>query len=184
MNEWILLVFKIYLAIKGKAVPLEVWSGPEGSRKLRFPDFMTTAHDGGKVVSLAHRPLLTPGNAPGTHFCYRLSRPQGHSAIWRILYQWKLPMTPDGIEPATVRFVAQHLNHCATAVPVFRHNYEIPPLFICLRFTISWTLTHAVTSCCSVDRKKSLLWNLSTNFMKAISRLNECEHRSCFAQRT
>ena len=24
-------------------------------------------------------------------------------------------MTPAGIEPATFRFVAQHLNHCATA---------------------------------------------------------------------
>ena len=34
---------------KGKAVPLQAWSGPEGSRKLRFPDFMTTAQDGGKV---------------------------------------------------------------------------------------------------------------------------------------
>ena len=31
------------------------WSGPEGSRKLRFPDFMTTAQGGGKVVSLTHR---------------------------------------------------------------------------------------------------------------------------------
>jgi hypothetical protein len=26
-------------------------------------------------------------------------------------------MTPAGIEPATFRFVTQHLNHCATAVP-------------------------------------------------------------------
>jgi len=26
-------------------------------------------------------------------------------------------MTPAGIEPTTFRFVAQHLNHCATAVP-------------------------------------------------------------------
>ena len=26
-------------------------------------------------------------------------------------------MTPAGIETATFRFVAQHLNHCATAVP-------------------------------------------------------------------
>ena len=26
-------------------------------------------------------------------------------------------MTPVGFEPATFRFVAQHLNHCATAVP-------------------------------------------------------------------
>jgi len=41
---------------KGKAVPLQAWSGPEGSRKLRFPDFMTTAQDGGKIVSLTHRP--------------------------------------------------------------------------------------------------------------------------------
>jgi hypothetical protein len=38
-------------------------------RKLRFPDFVTTAQDGGKVVSLMHRPSLPPGNTPGTHFC-------------------------------------------------------------------------------------------------------------------
>jgi hypothetical protein len=42
----------------GKAVPLQAWGGPEGSRKLRFPDFLTTAHDGGKVVSLTHWPPL------------------------------------------------------------------------------------------------------------------------------
>jgi len=52
-----------------KAVPLRAWSDPEGSRKLRSPDFMTTAQDGGKVVSLTHRPLLPPGNTPGTHSC-------------------------------------------------------------------------------------------------------------------
>ena len=33
---------------KGKSVPLEAWSGPEGSRKLRFPDYMTVAQDDGK----------------------------------------------------------------------------------------------------------------------------------------
>ena len=54
---------------KGKAVPLQAWNGPEGSRKLRFPDFMTTAQDGGQVVSLTHRPPLPPGNTPGTYFC-------------------------------------------------------------------------------------------------------------------
>ena len=53
----------------GKAVPLEAWSGTEGSMKLRFPDFVTTAQEGGKVVSPMHRPPLPPGNTPGTHFC-------------------------------------------------------------------------------------------------------------------
>jgi len=33
---------------KGKAVPLQAWTGPEGSRKLSFPDFVTTAQDGGR----------------------------------------------------------------------------------------------------------------------------------------
>jgi len=52
---------------KGRAVPLQALSGPEGSRKLRFPVFMTMAQGGGKV-SLKHRPHLVPGNSPGTHF--------------------------------------------------------------------------------------------------------------------
>ena len=57
-------------ALKGNvnAVPLQTWSSPEFSRKLRFPDFMKTAQHGGKVVSLTHRPPLPPGNTPGTHF--------------------------------------------------------------------------------------------------------------------
>jgi hypothetical protein len=70
---------------KCNAVPLQAWSGPEGSGKLRFPDIMTIAQDGGKFVSLTHRPPLPPGNTPGNHFCYRLSRPQGHSATDRIM---------------------------------------------------------------------------------------------------
>ena len=49
----------IYIYIS-KSVPLQACSGPEGSRKLRFPDFMTTAQYGGKVVNLTHRPPLTP----------------------------------------------------------------------------------------------------------------------------
>ena len=44
------------------------YSDPEGSRNLRFQDFVTSAQDGGKVVSLRHLPPLPPGNTPGTHF--------------------------------------------------------------------------------------------------------------------
>jgi len=57
------------IVIKGKADPLQAWSGPEGSRKLRLPDYMTVTQNGGKVVSPTLWPPLPPGNAPGTHFC-------------------------------------------------------------------------------------------------------------------
>ena len=59
----------VKVKVKVKQSRLQAWSGPEGSRKLSFPDFMTTAQDSGKVVSLTHRPPLPPGNTPGTYFC-------------------------------------------------------------------------------------------------------------------
>jgi len=31
---------------KGKAIPLQAWTGPEGSGRLRLPD-LKTAHEGG-----------------------------------------------------------------------------------------------------------------------------------------
>jgi len=44
---------------KGKEVPLQAWTGPKGSRKLRFPDFMTVAQDGGRLSAL-HTGRLYP----------------------------------------------------------------------------------------------------------------------------
>jgi hypothetical protein len=40
--------------------------------------------DGGEDVSLTQRPSFAQRKIPGTHSCYRLSRPQGHSAAGRI----------------------------------------------------------------------------------------------------
>ena len=60
--------YKFFIKGKGKSVPLQAWSGSDGYRKLGFPNYMTTAQDGGKFVSLTHRPTLPPENSPGTHF--------------------------------------------------------------------------------------------------------------------
>ena len=60
---------------KGTAVPLQAWRDPEGSRNLRFPDFMTS-QDGGKVVSLTHRPTLLPRKYSWYSFLLE-SRPDG-----------------------------------------------------------------------------------------------------------
>jgi hypothetical protein len=51
-------------------------------RGSHFPDNRLT--DGCEVVSPTRRPPSTPRKIPGTHFCLRLSRPQGHSAAGRI----------------------------------------------------------------------------------------------------
>jgi hypothetical protein len=60
----------LYLSVKGKgkAVPLQAWTGPGVSRRLRLQISKHSAHEGGKV-SPTHRPPLPPGNIPSTHFC-------------------------------------------------------------------------------------------------------------------
>ena len=41
-NETATLVIKYNMVkVKGKAIPLQPWTGPEGSRRLRLPDFKT-----------------------------------------------------------------------------------------------------------------------------------------------
>jgi hypothetical protein len=105
-EAWKLTLFS---PTKGKAVPLQAWCGPEGSRKLRFPDFTTTAQDGGKVVSIYPQEMfLVLISVRGWVDPRAIVRPDG-------LCHWKTPMTPSGIEPATFRFVAQCLNHYSTS---------------------------------------------------------------------
>jgi len=60
---------KIKVKVKVKQSHYRPGQAQKVPRKLRFPDFMTTAQDGGKVVSPTHQPPLPPGNTPGTHFC-------------------------------------------------------------------------------------------------------------------
>jgi len=101
---------------KGKAVPLQVRTGPECSRKIRFPDFVTSAQDGGRLSALRTGRLY-----PQEIFLVLISvrgwvNPRAIVPSERFYVNDKSTDT-SGIEPATFRFVTQHINYCATAVP-------------------------------------------------------------------
>jgi len=51
--------YGVWSQYKGEAIPLQAWTGPEVSRKLRFPDCVTTAQDGGRLSAL-HTGRLYP----------------------------------------------------------------------------------------------------------------------------
>jgi len=67
-------------------------------------------------------------------------------------------MTTAGIEPATFRFVAQHLNHCATAVPTAKDQW----LNVCCD-----DMKHKYTI-----RKEYILYNLKTDEEHVIAKVN------------
>ena len=72
---------------KGKAIPLQAWTDPECSRRLRLPDFKTIRHMKVIRLSAVHTGRLYPAwNIPGTHFCLRLCQPQDLSANRRIMW--------------------------------------------------------------------------------------------------
>jgi len=155
-------------AVPGETLRVPGGWGPQVS--------IQSAHEDGKVVSLKHRPLLPPGNTPGTHFCCRLSRPQCHSAAGRIM-SINTPMTPSGIEPATFRLVAQHLNNWATAVPtslfVTIHKCLV---FVC-RSKQLYLSNHSVLDTCIYE---VILTQWQTvSFRKIFTFLTESVYRFC-----
>ena len=76
---------------------------------------MTKGHDGGRVVSLTHPTPLPPGNILVLISVRGWVDPRAIVRSEGFYVHEKIPI-PAGIEPATFRFVAPHLNHCAAAV--------------------------------------------------------------------
>ena len=115
--------------VKGKAAPLQFRRVPEGSRKLKFPDFVTTAQDGGRLSA------LRTGCLYPQEILLLLISVRGwvdpRAIVRKGFISMKNPLTLAGIKPATFRFVAQHLNHCATAVP-------------CLKGSCRWVLQYSI----------------------------------------
>jgi hypothetical protein len=118
-GSWIAnITFFCFLIIKVKVS--NSCRGLDRSRafqEVEAPKFQDNRHL--KVVRLSAvctGLLYPPGNIPGTHLCYRLSRPQGHSAAGRIVnekLQWH--HRKSNLRP----FDLQHSGstNCATACP-------------------------------------------------------------------
>ena len=109
--------------VKSKGIPrqAEVALGVPGRLRPRiYSTFGTKRVVGHQSNAPA---AFTPAEIPGTHF-QRLSRPQD-TWFCRKEPREKSQVTPPGIDPGTVRLVAQCLNHYATPGPN-AHTVVIP----------------------------------------------------------
>jgi hypothetical protein len=87
--------------------PITGLQGPLRCQEYEAPRFQDNRHMKEVVLSaLRTGRFYPPGKIYGTHFCWRLNRPQGHSAAGKIM-SMKISMEPSGIESATFRLVAQ-----------------------------------------------------------------------------
>ena len=110
------------LLLKGKAIPLQTWTGPEGSSRLRLPRFQDIRHV--KVV----RSVLRTGRLypPSKYFWYSFllgaeSTP-GPQCGRKDYVDEKLQWHHRGIEPATFRLVAQCLNQLRYRINIWYHR--------------------------------------------------------------
>jgi len=77
----------------------------------------------------------------------------------------KNPLTPGGIEPVTFQFVAQHLNHCATAVPpyiyvyiyIYRHTHSYTA-FVIEKAILNETATTECVLYCLAAKFSMCVW--------------------------
>ena len=89
------------IRIKGKAIPVQAWVSPEGSRRLRVPDFeIISTQRWLRLSSLLTSRLYPPGIISGTHFCSRLHQPQGHRADGRIMSMKNLKFRESNLRPS------------------------------------------------------------------------------------
>jgi hypothetical protein len=94
-----------------------------------------SAHEGSKVVSRTHQPSLLPGKIRDWFNPRAIVRAE-------LLCQWKIPVTPSGIEPAIFWHVAQCLNQLRHRVPLKtpppQHISRDMPNEVCIPYGIKY----------------------------------------------
>ena len=104
----------IRVKVKVKVISQKAWTGPRGFGSVKAPDFHDVRHyKGGRSLAICTGRLY-PRRNPWYSFSEAESNP-GHMVLSEP--RKKSPATPPGIDPGTVRLVAQCLNHYATPGP-------------------------------------------------------------------
>jgi hypothetical protein len=172
-RTWHMHVFHTNASVSHvKAVPLQAWTGPQRSRKLRPPDFLTSAHEGGRLSAL----------------CTGRVYPRINLVL--IFRGWvdmelsdateKTPATP-GIDPGTFRLVAQCLNHYATSGPRFKYINKALAHFV-IYTCYNLNLTYLNETCLTLNIRKGkihktikvmVFWNATACILMTFSEVLE-----------
>jgi hypothetical protein len=136
MEEWNLYLvpirplLQISLKVKAKLTLYRPWR-PLGLREVQPPTLSDIRLiDGGKVVGPLPRPLFTPRKIPGSHFCLRMSRPQGHSAARSIRYIEKIHLIRDSNRRPSGLWHIASANYATACPPVSLNQYKRRTFFV------------------------------------------------------
>jgi hypothetical protein len=128
---------------KGKTIPAQAWAGLKVPGCWGAQISWQSADECVEVVSPTHRPPLHPRKYSWYSFLL-----EAESTARRLeVCQWKIPIIPSGIEPATFRLVAvrNQLRHCfppqhIRTKCIFAVIEEIFPCWISSASNWSWSV--------------------------------------------